>query len=419
MRMDLDLVLIVVGASVFVLGLLSQLLKRLFLSISLVSLVLGVVLGPEVLAVLDPSAHGDARGFLKELARVSLAISLTAIGLQVTGRDVKENAGRAGLLLTVGMAGMWLTTSLGAWLLLDLPVWGALLLGGVLTPTDPVVASALVTGKLAEANLPRWLRRTVQLESGANDGLAVIFVVLAALVLTDAGGGPASWAAELGKEVGLAVGVALPLGYLAGKGVNAANRWEIVEAGHVANLGVGLGLLALGGVHQLGGSGVLASFLAALIFSLVLEEQLATRLERLQDTVEKLLIPPVFLLFGMLLPWSEWARLGWTGIAFALWVLFVRRPPVVPLALAGSVDRGSRAFLSWFGPLGAAAVYYSLFIEHYDVPQYPTMFGAATLAVAASVVVHSLTATPGVRLYARRSPFGTLAAPLSHDMEER
>ncbi|MDP9070285.1 MAG: cation:proton antiporter, partial [Actinomycetota bacterium] len=150
--MDIDVVLIVLGATVLVFGLLSQLLKRLFLSIALASLALGVVLGPEVLGVIDPVATDDARHLLKELTRVSLAISLTAIGLQVTGADVKANLAPAGLLLTFGMAGMWLMTSLGAWLVLDLPLWVALLLGGVLTPTDPVVASALVTGKLAETN---------------------------------------------------------------------------------------------------------------------------------------------------------------------------------------------------------------------------------------------------------------------------
>ena len=79
---------------------------------------------------------------------------------------------------------MWVLTSLGAWLVLDLSLWVGLLLGAILTPTDPIVASSLVTGRLAEANLPRWLRHSLQLEAGANDGLALIFVLVPALVLT-------------------------------------------------------------------------------------------------------------------------------------------------------------------------------------------------------------------------------------------
>jgi len=54
---------------------------------------------------------------------------------------------------------MWLLTGLGAWLVLGLPLWVALLLGAMLAPTDPVVASTLVTCRLAEADLPRWLRQ--------------------------------------------------------------------------------------------------------------------------------------------------------------------------------------------------------------------------------------------------------------------
>lgn len=118
----------------------------------------------------------------------------------MTGDDLKASLAPAGLLLTLGMAGMWLMTSLGAWVPLDLPLWVALLLGGVLTPTDPVVAFALVTGKLAESNLPRRMRRTVQLESGANDGLAVVFVLLPALVLTEPGAGSPAWPARSGRR---------------------------------------------------------------------------------------------------------------------------------------------------------------------------------------------------------------------------
>ncbi|HEX2063379.1 MAG TPA: hypothetical protein VHE80_03045, partial [Acidimicrobiales bacterium] len=67
----------------------------------------------------------------------------------------------------------------------------------------------------------------------------------------------------------------------------------------------------------------------------------------------------------------------------------------------------------------AAAIYYSLLVERYHLAQYATVFGAATLAVTASIVVHSVTATPGVRLYAERSPVRTLVDPLSRDVEER
>ncbi len=170
------------------LALLSAIVRRLYLSAVLLALAVGVLLGPEGLAVIDPiGAEGDHRRLLEELARLTLAVSLMAAGLQVTREDLRVNLSRTAMLLSVGMVGMWVATGLGAWLLLDLGVWTALLLGAILTPTDPVVASAIVTGTMAEENLPRRVRRTLIVESGANDGLALPFVLLCALMLTESG----------------------------------------------------------------------------------------------------------------------------------------------------------------------------------------------------------------------------------------
>lgn len=101
-------------------------------------------------------------------------------------------------------------------------------------------------------------------------------------------------------------------------------------------------------------------------------------------------------------------------------MLLVRRPPVVPLALAptGTPRRGV-AFLAWFGPLGVAAIYYSAYVERYGFAEYERLFAAATLAIAASVVAHTLTAMPGVRRYAGRSIRTTLLHPFTPGIEER
>ena len=90
----------------------------------------------------------------------------------MTGRPRRERLTwkRAASLLSIATIGMWLLTSLGAWPVLGLCSWVALLLGALLTPTDRSFASTLMPGRLAEANLPRWLRRSLQLEAGASDG---------------------------------------------------------------------------------------------------------------------------------------------------------------------------------------------------------------------------------------------------------
>ncbi len=417
--MSVDLVLIVVGGSILALGLPSNIIKRLWLSVPLLALLVGVLLGPEVLGWVEPDRLPDDRKVLEELARITLAVSLVGTALQMTRTDLHLNWKRATSLLSVAMVGMWLLTSLGAWLVLDLPLWVGLLLGAILTPTDPVVASALVNGRLAEANLPRWLRRSLQLEAGANDGLALIFVLVPALVLTLPGDGVGQIAREAFTQVALALGAGAAIGAVAAKVVDLAEDHQATSGGFFLVSALALALLTLGSVHALGGTGILGAFVAGLTFSIMLEERYARQLEETQDALQQLLVVPVFVLFGSMLPWDAWIELGSSGLAFALWALVIRRPAAAAIALAPTATpaRGV-AFLSWYGPIGVAAIYYALFVERYALDEFERIFAAATLAIALSVVVFSLTATPGVRRYGRRRARTTLRHPLTAGIDE-
>ena len=399
--MEFHVVVVLLGVLVLGLGVTADGLKRAWLTAPLLAVVIGVVVGPEVTGLIELEWLGEPRKVLKDLAELTLAVALTATALQISRSDLRENLRRVGALLLVGMAGMFAVTSLGAWLLLDLPFWGAVLVGAILTPTDPVVASTLVTGSLAERCLPRWLRRSLQMESGANDGLAIIFVLLPVVVVVE---GVGAWATEAVQEVGIGLAVGAATGPVAAWALRASRRWGGYGEEYVIAVGVGLALLNVAGAELLGGSGILAAFVSALIFSEILHEEAAEPLERMQGAVEKLFILPVFALFGLLLPWDAWAGLGVGGLAFAAWALLLRRPPVVGTALAATTATGRRgtAFLGWFGPLGVAAMYYVTFAEDYHPEDYETVFAAATLAIAASIVAHRVSATPWVRRYGRR-----------------
>ena len=419
--MSVDLGFILVGATILALGLPSNIIKRLWLSVPLLALLAGVLLGPELLGVVQPDRLHGERKILEELARATLAVSLVATGLQVTRADLRLIWKRAASLLTIAMIGMWLLTSLGAWLVLGLPVWVALLLGAILTPTDPVVASTLVSGRLAEANLPRWLRRSLQLEAGANDGLALVFVLVPALVLTLPNDGVGAIGGEAVVQVALALGIGAVVGAVAAKVVDLAEDHQATSEGFFLVSALALALLTLGAVHALGGTGILGAFVAGLTFSLMLEQRHAEQLEQTQEGLHHLLIVPVFLLFGSMLPWAAWIGLGWAGLAFALWTLVVRRPAAAALALAvAPVDTPRRgiAFLSWYGPTGVAALYYALFVERFGLAEFERVFAAATLAIAVSVVVFSVSATPGVRRYAGRRARTTLRHPLTEGIDE-
>ena len=375
----------------------------------LLALGVGVLIGPRVFGVIDLERAVEPGRVLEHLARVALALSVFDIALRTTPSDLRRNAKRITILLAVVMPGMWLLTSLGAGLFLGFPLAVALLLGATLTPTDPGVASALVTGVLADRMLPRRVRMSLQVEAGANDGLALPFVVLSGLLATLPGSqAVAEWVVEVGRQLAVAVVVGLAVG--------AAVRWLTRLSGAhrlagedwfpLTSIGTSLTVVAL--AHVLGGIGVFAAFLAGLIFSDGLSEGLREPIQNVHRSATKIALTGVFIAFGMVLPFDRWwPELGAGGLGFALWTLAFRRLPVAfPAVRAVGTGRVSSAFIGWSGPLGVAAIYYLAYIQRYKFADYERVFLAGSLAVTASVVGQTVTSAAAVRGYARLAGAG-------------
>jgi NhaP-type Na+/H+ or K+/H+ antiporter len=401
---EADRILLVVGVAVVVLGLSSRAVKRYALSPVLLALAAGVLVGPRALGVVDLTAGVPRGELLEQLSRLALALAVFDIALRAQPTDLRANARRVGALLLVVMPGMWLLTSLGAGLVLGLPLAAALVLGAVLTPTDPGVAAALVTGVLPGRSLPRRVRMSLQLEAAANDGLALPFVIFAGLLATlPSGEVVGEWAVEAGRQLGIAIVV--------GGVVGAALRWLTDIAGvdrlaeedwyPLASTGVAVTVLAL--AHLLGGTGIFAAFVAGLVFSEGLPESLRKPIHVVHRSVTKVALSVVFLALGTVQPVDRWwPELGVGGVVFALWVLVVRRVPVgIPAMLLAGAGRVSATFIGWSGPLGVAGIYYLAYIERYELPGYERLFLAGTLAITLSILGHAVTSAAVVRKYRR------------------
>ncbi len=399
-----DRVLLLAGLALVVLGLSSRIVKRFSLSPVVLALGAGVVVGPHVLGLVDPESVVRRGKLLEQLARVALALAVFDITLRTEPSDLRRNARRIGVLLVIVMPGMWLLTSLGAGLLLGLPLALALVLGATLTPTDPGVASALVTGVLPNRLLPRGVRMSLQVEAGANDGLALPFVLFACLLATLPNGEVlGDWLVEVGRQLGIAIAVGAAVGALARWLTDVAGVSRLAEEDWfpLASTGVSVAVLAL--AHILGGTGVFAAFVAGLFFSEGLPEGLRQPIHTVHRSVTKVALTVVFLAFGMVLPFEKWwPELGLAGLAFALWTLVLRRFPVsFPALLASRTGPISSAFIGWSGPLGVAAIYYLVYIERYRLPDYERLFLAGSLALTVSVLGQALTAAPAVHGYSK------------------
>ena len=168
------------------LGPLGGLLKeRTPLSEPLIALIAGVLIGPAIFGLLDLADLGDETLILEEAALVTLGVAFVGVTLRLPVGYASSNWRLLVVLLGIVMPLMWVASGLLVYLILGCPFWVSLLIGTIITPTDPVVTSSIVAGGVAERNLPAPLRCAISAESGFNDGLALPFVVLPVFVLTE------------------------------------------------------------------------------------------------------------------------------------------------------------------------------------------------------------------------------------------
>jgi NhaP-type Na+/H+ or K+/H+ antiporter len=401
-----DGVLLLVGLSVVLLGLFSKVVKRHALSPVLLATGAGVLVGPRALDLLDPLSQVPRHVLLEQLARVALAMSVVDIALRLRPSDLRANRLRLAVLLAVVMPGMWLVTAWGASLLLGLPLAVALLLGACLTPTDPGVASALVTGTTPDRSLPRRVRMSLQGEAAANDGLALPFVLFSGLLATLPLGTAASeFAVEAGRQIGVAVLVGAASGWSLMRLVDWAGVERLAEEDWFPLAASALAVSVLALAHLLGGTGVLAAFVAGLFFAEGLPEGLRQPIHEVHRSLTKVALTVVFLVFGTVLPVDRWwPELGLAGALFALWVLFLRRLPIAfPAVRATRTGPMSAGYIGWSGPLGVAGIYYLALAHRYQLPEYERLFLAGSLAITASVLGQALAAAFLVQGYRRRT----------------
>ncbi len=156
---------------------------------------------------------------------------------------------------------------------------------------------------------------------------------------------------------------------------------------------------------MIGLDGILAAFVGGLVFHAVATRgtsEAKERQEHVQEAITRFFDLPIFVLLGMALPWEGWLDLGWEGLLLVAAVLLLRRLPAVLILrpLLGQV-RGRRdaLFLGWFGPIGAAALFYAAFaLRETGIEE---VWVVCSLIICASVVAHGLTSTSLTKLYGR------------------
>lgn len=400
---EFNIALATIGSLTLILSLVAGLMRSevYFLSEPIVAVILGIVIGPLGLNLLDLANWGDPFTILEQFARLTVGLAVMGAALRIPQRYFRKHARSMTAVLVPGMIGMWLVSGALVYALLGVPLWIALLIGAIVTPTDPVLAGTIVTGTTAAQDIPISIRNLLSGESGANDGLAYPLVFLPILVLEHPPGRALTdWVlGTLLWEVGAAIAIGAAIGAIAGWIERESREYAFLEETSLLSVTVALTFAVLGGVKLLGSDGILAAFVAGLLFNQFADAADEADEQKVQETVLRLFTFPIFVFFGMELPLGEWLTLGWAGVALAAGVLLLRRLPMIVVfsRVVPSIDDRDAVFAGWFGPIGIAALFYAM-VAH-RILGSEIIWGAASLVIASSVLIHGITATPFTKYY--------------------
>jgi NhaP-type Na+/H+ or K+/H+ antiporter len=389
------------GLALFVaIGALSHQHERAF-SASLLYLLLGLA-AAGLLSALDIRAIDPLRQphILQRVAEVSLVIAVFATGLRLEG-DLRWRTWRSVAIL-IGVVMPLSIAAVAAFgvAAMGLSLGGALILGAVLAPTDPVLAGDVGVGSPGESDLQGEPRFSLSAEAGLNDGLASPFVVLGILV---AEGGLQHHLGEfIAADVLYGVIAALVVGGVGGYLIAAValrlRSHQLIDDKLDLYVAVPAGLALYGLAEVAGAYGLVAVFAAGVAFRRYESgHEFSEHVHTGAEVVEKFGELVVILLLGSVVTLAGLSAPGLAGWLLAPVLLLVIRPALVGALLVRSgLSLAQRAFLAWFGVRGVAALYYvSLVIAAGVVngSQAAMLFWTTAACVMVSIVLHGVTAT--------------------------
>ena len=425
---------LLIGLLMLARGLAATTISRLPITSAIAYLVVGVVLGPVVLGIFhfNPVAKS---GMLETATEIAVLISLFSAGVKM---PVPITLKRWGPSIRLAWLSMSITVGLVAafaYFVLGLPIGAGVLLGAILAPTDPVLATDV---QVRHAGDYDTLRFTLTSEAGMNDGSAFPFVMLGLGLLGayELGDYALRWTlvdviwATLGAvAIGMASGAAL--GKLGWALRNKEPKHDVLD-----DL-VGLGLIAV--VYGLCVLFKTWGFLAVFFAGVALRQTelllsgahkdrqgllvpddpkadpanddvpdepvpLTVSAESLvfKEHLERLSELTLVLLLGGMLSLSDW---DWRSWGTALFLFTVARPLSVMLGLAGTkTSMRLRLIISWFGVRGIGSIYYLMYaINHGLTGDLARELVQITgIVVALSIVVHGTSVKPLMDRYWRR-----------------
>lgn len=414
---------LLLGGMLLVMGLLAPFMRAVPFTPAIVYLTVGLILGPSLFGVFHFNPFKQSE-LLEVLTEVAVLVALFSAGIKMPA-PVSWRRWRTPFLLA--FLSMALTVALIAafgYYLLAMPLGLAVLLGAILAPTDPVLASDIQVRQPGDHDR---LRFNLTCEAGMNDGTAFPFAMLGLGLLGLHELGDAGlrwmlldvlWASVGGIVIGVIGGIGV--GWAASRLRQARPDWS----GSDDFLGLGMIGVIFGLSTLVGAGGFLAVFFAAVALrqtelrlaglvpvashngeetSAIEPPQVGIGALVYKEHLERLSEVALVLLLGGMLFVDSWS---WAAVGLALFVFFVVRPLSVlaGLGLTRTPTR-MRLMVGWFGVRGIGSLYYLMYAINQGLPEDMALelIHLTLVVVTLSIVLHGASAKPLIRRYWRDS----------------
>jgi sodium/hydrogen antiporter len=373
--------LALIGLVIVISSLFSGAVERSGLPHVAIFLLIGAVLGPAGLELVDLHLESES---LEVIATLGLLLVLFTDAIAVDVGEVRRHGKLSAVLLGPGTLIPAALISLAAWLLLGLPVAAAAILGAALASTDPVLLRTLVRSPA----LPPVSRLALRLESGMNDVVLLPIVVLGMFALRT--GGPAE-GGMLGRHIVglLLLGplLGLAVGYVAITMLDRVRSRTGVRRDYESIYALGVAFTAFAAAEAVGGSGFLAAFVAGLVVAALDVELCDCFMDYGEATAEMFLLL-TFVAFGASIIWSGLEVADPRTLLFAAVALGVRTAVLLPVLAWAGVEPGGRQIIAWAGPRGLSTLLLALLPVFAGIEGSVGLFQIACLVVLLSMLLH-------------------------------
>lgn len=401
---DLNTVLFMVGFLLTVAVLASKLSSFISAPILLLFLAIGMLTGEE--GVLLHIVYNDYTSAYY-ISNLMLAIIILDGGLRTSLRVMQRVWAESVVLATIGVVVTSAITGLAAYLVFDLTIAQAMLVGATVGSTDAAAVFSLLGN--GGVNLKERVSSTLQIESATNDPMAILLTVVLLSLVTGDASSPLEIALIFISQFGLGIILGIVFGLFGRFAIATIN----LNSGLYAILVVGIGLTGFSITAALGGSGFLAIFIIGML-SGNQNNRAVNHILPVGEGLTWLAQITLFLLLGLLVTPSHLLDFAVPGVMVALVLTFVARPIAVIAFMKPFFKRYSNKdlfFMSWVGLRGSVPIVLAIYPMTEGVENAEIYFNIAFVVVLFSLLVQGTTLLPMARIFKVYAPQS--AAPIN------